>query len=104
MRLRDVSVFFGQHDGDDALGDRRIGRVWRMSGMSGERLVEVIDLEKDHGAVGFERAKVMFFVGIVGVAKIVVHGDGLDPGCANSALRFTKNDQFSLRQTREIGL
>jgi hypothetical protein len=46
----------------------------------------------------------MFFVGIVGVAKIVVHGDGLDPGCANSALRFTKNDQFSLRQTREIGL
>jgi hypothetical protein len=38
-------AFFGQHDGDDALGDRRIGRLGRVSG---ERLVEIIDLEKDH--------------------------------------------------------
>jgi hypothetical protein len=41
-------------------------------------LVEIIDLEKDHLAVGFERAKVVLFIPVVGVAKIVVHRDGLD--------------------------
>src|SRR5262245_14733860 len=29
-------------------------------------------------AIGFERAKVVLFVRIVGVAKVVEHGDGLD--------------------------
>jgi hypothetical protein len=27
QQLTDGSVFFGQHDGDDALGDRGIGRI-----------------------------------------------------------------------------
>ena len=40
--------------------------------------IVIIDLEKDRVAVGFERAKVMFFVWIVGVAKVVVDFDGLD--------------------------
>jgi hypothetical protein len=47
-------------------------------GMHGQRGVEIIDLEKDRVAIGFERAKVMFFVWIVGVAKVVVNFDGLD--------------------------
>ena len=34
------SVFFGQHDGNDALGDRRICRVRRVVG---QRLVEIVD-------------------------------------------------------------
>ena len=38
----------------------------------------VIDLEKDGVALGFERAKVMFFIWIVGVAKVVINFDGLD--------------------------
>ena len=46
--------------------------------MGGERLVEIIDLEKDRLAVGFERAEVVFFVRVVGVAEIVIDGDGLD--------------------------
>ena len=46
--------------------------------MRGQRGVEIIDLEKDGVALGFERPKVMFFVWIVGVAKVVVGFDGLD--------------------------
>ena len=69
------SVFLGQHDGDDALGDGWVGRI---GGMHGQRGVEIIDLEKDRVAIGFERAKVMFFVWIVGMAKVVVDFDGLD--------------------------
>ena len=70
-----ASVFFGQHDGDDALGDRWIGRVRRVSGQG---LVVIIDLEKDHGAIGFKRAEIVFAIRIVGVAKIVVDRDGLN--------------------------
>jgi hypothetical protein len=69
------SVFVGQHDGDDALSDVWVGRIGRMHGQRG---IEVVDLEKDRVAVGFERAKVMFFVWVVGVAKVVVHFDCLD--------------------------
>ena len=47
----DGSVFLGQHDGDDALGDRGIGRIGRM--MRHGR-IEIIDLEKDCMAIGFE--------------------------------------------------
>ena len=69
------SVFLRQHDGDDALGDGWVGRI---GGMHGQRGIVIIDLEKDRVAIGFERAKVMFFVWIVGVAKVVVDFDGLD--------------------------
>ena len=41
-------------------------------------LVEVVDLEKDRLSVGFERPKIMFFVWVIGVAKIVIHRDGFD--------------------------
>jgi hypothetical protein len=42
------------------------------------RLIEIIDLEKYRVAAGFKRAKVMFFVRVVGVAEIVVDRDSLD--------------------------
>ena len=70
-----ASILLGQHDGDDALGDRRIGRVRRVIR---QILVEIIDLEKDHLAVGFERAKVVFFIRVVGMTKIVIRGDCVD--------------------------
>ena len=40
--------------------------------------IEIIDLEKDRLSVGFERPKIMFFVWVIGVAKIVIHRDGFD--------------------------
>ena len=46
--------------------------------MHGQRGIVIIDLEKDRVAIGFERAKVVFFVWIVGVAKVVIDFDGLD--------------------------
>ena len=80
-----ASVFLGQHDGDDPLGDHRVGWVRRVSG---EPLVEIIDFEKDQMAIGLKRAKVVFPVWVVGVAKIVVHRDGLDdPGDSFGAER-----------------
>src|SRR5436190_1406024 len=39
---------------------------------------KILDLEKDRVAVGLERAKVVLFMGVVGVTKVVEHGDGLD--------------------------
>jgi len=68
------SVFFRQHDCDDALGDGWVGRIGGMRGQCG---VEIIDLEKDRAAIGLERTKVVFFVWIVGVAKVVIDLDGL---------------------------
>ena len=68
-------IFLGQHDRDHSLGDGWVGRI---GGMRGQRGVEIIDLEKDRVAIGFERSKVMFFVWIVGVAKIVIDFDCLD--------------------------
>ena len=46
--------------------------------MIGERLVEIIDFEKYRVAIGFELAEVVLFVRVVGVTKVVVHGDRLD--------------------------
>src|ERR1700687_1411337 len=69
------SIFFSQHDGNDAFGDRWVCCIWRMVG---EALVEIIDLEKDHLAFGFERTKIVFFMRIVGATEIVVHGDCFD--------------------------
>jgi len=63
------SVLLGQHDGDHALGDGPVSCVW---GMVGEALVVIIDLEKDRLTVGFERAEIVLFVRIVGVAEIQI--------------------------------
>ena len=41
-------------------------------------LVVIIDLEKDRPTVSLERPKIMFFVWVIGVAKIVIHRDGFD--------------------------
>ncbi len=41
-------------------------------------LVEIIDLEKYRAAIDLERAKVMLFVWIVGMAKVVIDFDGPD--------------------------
>jgi len=46
--------------------------------MQSQRAIEIIDLEKDRVALDLERAKVMFFVWIVGVAKVIVDFDRLD--------------------------
>src|ERR1700724_2272464 len=70
---KSASILFGEHDRDHALGNRRIGWI---GGVVGEALVEVVDLEKDPMAVGVERAKVVFFVRVVGVAKVIEHSDG----------------------------
>jgi hypothetical protein len=69
------SIFFGQHDRDDALSYGRVGRIGRVAG---QVLIVVVDLEKDHVAVSFERAKVVLFMWVVGVTKVVEDGDGLD--------------------------
>ena len=69
------SVLFGQHDGDDALGDRGIGRVGRVIR---EAFVEVINLEKEFVPVDFEYAEIVLFVWVIGVAEIIVHGDGFN--------------------------
>src|ERR1700730_12760188 len=48
---------------------------------AGEALVEVVNLEEHPAAVGVERAKVVLFVRVVGVTKVIEHRDGLDdPG------------------------
>jgi hypothetical protein len=39
--------------------------------MTVQSSVVVVDLEHDDVAVDFERTKVVFFVGVVGVAKVV---------------------------------
>jgi hypothetical protein len=41
-------------------------------------MIEIIDLEHDHVAIGFERSKVVFLMRVVGVAKVVEHRDRLD--------------------------
>ncbi len=46
--------------------------------MSGQRLIKIIDFKKDCLSVGFERAKIVFAIWVVGLAEIVVDRDGLD--------------------------
>ena len=46
--------------------------------MGRQVLVVIIDLEKDRLSVGLERPKIMFFVWVIGVTKIVIHRDGFD--------------------------
>jgi len=49
--------------------------------MTDTALIVVVDLEEHLVAVGIERAKVVLFVRVVGVTKVVKHRDGLDdPG------------------------
>jgi hypothetical protein len=40
--------------------------------------IKIIYFKKDRMAFGLERPKVMLFVRVVGVAKVVKDGDGLD--------------------------
>jgi hypothetical protein len=68
------SILLGEHDGDDALGN---GGIRWVRGEISKRFIVIVDLEKDVVAVDFERAKVVLFVRIVGVAEIVEHGDRL---------------------------
>ena len=60
IRLVRLSVLFGQHDRDHALGDRRVSRI---GGVVAEALVVVVDLEQDRVAVGVEAAKIVLLVG-----------------------------------------
>jgi hypothetical protein len=68
------SVLVSKHNGDDPLGDCRVGRVRRMSGKG---FVVTIDLEKDRDAIDIERAEVVLFVWVVGFAEIIEDRDGL---------------------------
>jgi hypothetical protein len=83
------SVLFGEHDCDHALGEGWLGWV---VGVPRERWVVIIDFKKDHVAVGFERAKVMLLVGIIGMTKVVVYGDCLD----NASDSFGTKSRYSL--------
>jgi hypothetical protein len=60
------SVFFGQHDRDDAPGYGRVGRIGRVVR---QVLIVIIDLEKDRMAVSLKRAKVVFFMRVVHRAR-----------------------------------
>ena len=69
------SVFVSEHDRDHADGDgwvRRVGRVVF------QVPIKIIDFEKDRVAFSLERAKVVLFMWVVGVTKVVKHRDGLD--------------------------
>ena len=69
------SVLLSQHNSDHTLGDRAVRCIWRMTG---EGFVVIVDLEKDGVTIGFERAKVVLLMWIVGVAEIVKYGDRFD--------------------------
>ena len=69
------SILLRQHDRDHPLRHVRIGGVGRVHR---DALIEVIDLEKDPVAICIERAKVVFFVRVVRMAKVVEHRDGFD--------------------------
>jgi hypothetical protein len=84
-----LSVFLRQHDGYYALGDGWIGRIKGMHRQSG---IVIIDLEKDRVALDLERAKVMFFVWIIGAAKVVVDFDRLDD--ARDCFGAERNDAY----------
>ena len=77
-----ASIFFRQHDrqhtGDDGFS------IWTLDFW----LLIQIDLEKDFVPVGIERAKVVLFVRVVGVTKVVVDLDGLDDPRFGAAVAF----------------
>src|SRR3984957_4210235 len=70
-----VSVFVGQHDRQHTRDDG-----FSICALDIRLLIQ-IDLEKDRVAFSLERAKVMLFVRIVRVTKVVEYGDGLDDAC-----------------------
>ena len=63
---RSNSVLFREHDSEHALGHGRIGRVGRVLGKGG---IKIIDLEKDRVPLRLERAKVMLAIRVVGAQK-----------------------------------
>jgi hypothetical protein len=65
----------------------RDGWISRVVGMVGEGRVVIIDFEKDRVPVGFEGAKVVLFVWVVVVTKVIIDGDGLDDPCDPSSPR-----------------
>jgi hypothetical protein len=67
-----VSVFVGQHDRQHTRDD------WFSVCALDIRLLIQVDLEKDRMPFGFEGPKVMLFVRVVGMTKVVKDGDGLD--------------------------
>jgi hypothetical protein len=62
------SIFVGQHHGDHADRDGRVGRI---GGVVVQAAIKIIDLEKDRVAFGLERPKVVLFMRVVGVAEVV---------------------------------
>ena len=58
--------------------------------MSREAVVVVIDFKEDRFTLGLEVTKVMFFMRVVGVTKVVVDRDGLDDSC--NGLRSESGD------------
>jgi hypothetical protein len=104
---RGGSILLRQHDGDDALGDGRVGRIGRMHRQG---RIEII-VEEQLVPFNFEHAEVMFLVWVIGVAEIVVDRDSLDDAsdcfgaeCGNTcrnkgvpALRFWRSSSLSVR-------
>ena len=68
-------VLFCKHDRYYAFCDSRVGSIGRVAG---ERLIVVVNFEKDCVAVSREGTEVMLFIWIVGVTEIVIEGDGLN--------------------------
>ena len=54
-----ASVLGGEHDGEDAGGDRGIGRIRRVEL---HLAIEIVDLEEDALALGFEDRAIMLAV------------------------------------------
>ena len=65
--------------------------------MASERVVVIVDLEKDAVPVRFKAAKVMLFVWVIGMAKVVVDRDSLgDPTFSTRILWVVSVMVFSL--------
>src|SRR6266550_2480969 len=67
-----TSILLSQHDRQHARDDR-----FSICALDIWLLIQV-DLEKYLVTIGIERAEVMFFMRVVGVAEIVIDSDGLD--------------------------
>lgn len=96
-----ASILVGQHDGDDTFGHQRVGRIGRVVG---ERLIEIIDFEHDPVAVGIEGTKVVFFMWIVGVAKVVVHRNRLDDALMGALRGVPARRHFGCAYSSRSGL
>jgi hypothetical protein len=64
LRINSLGQHDRQHTGDDGFSICALD-IW---------LLIQVDLEKDRSPLGFEGAKVVFFVWIVGVTEVIVDG------------------------------